>query len=147
MTNGTVPVGSAPDAAQRVKIPAVALMVVGGISVVGYLVFLVSSILDIVRTMEAGQQFSEKGLEPAGLDHPLSTDLAAGGVAIVVSLVAIVICGIVVLGALKMKRLESYRLARTAAIIGCIPGCSGCFPIGIWALVVLLKPEIKAAFK
>jgi hypothetical protein len=50
---------------------------------------------------------------------------------------------------MKMKKLERYGLAMTASILAMLP-CSLCcvlgLPIGIWALVVLMKPEVKSAF-
>ena len=62
-------------------------------------------------------------------------------------------CAIVVLlGAIRMKNLQSYGLAMTAAILSIIPCTSPCcfligMPIGIWALVVLNDPAVKAAFR
>jgi hypothetical protein len=51
----------------------------------------------------------------------------------------------------KMKRLESYGLAMTAAIIVMVPYVSPCcilgLPFGIWALVVLCDSSVKAAFR
>lgn len=65
-------------------------------------------------------------------------------------LVGVLLGVLIIVGAQKMKRLESYGLAMTSAIISVVP-CHGCclwgLPIGIWALVVLGKPEVKAAFK
>src|ERR1035437_2231164 len=56
----------------------------------------------------------------------------------------------VLLGGLSMKKMRRYGLAMTGAICAMLP-CSCCFlvglPIGIWALVVLLRPEVKAAFR
>jgi len=50
----------------------------------------------------------------------------------------------------KMRRLESYGLCMTASILAMIPCLSCCFlaglPVGIWALVVLSKPEVKDFF-
>jgi hypothetical protein len=57
--------------------------------------------------------------------------------------------GLVVYGAYKMRRLENHGLAVAAAVLAMIP-CSGCcvlgLPFGIWALVVLNDPSVKAAF-
>jgi hypothetical protein len=55
------------------------------------------------------------------------------------------------LGALRMKNLQSYGLAVTASILAMIPCTSGCcclvgLPIGIWALIVLMDKDVKAAF-
>lgn len=54
------------------------------------------------------------------------------------------------LGAVSMLRLKNYHSAYTAAILAIIPVCSPCFvlgiPFGIWALVVLNRPELKQRF-
>jgi hypothetical protein len=60
--------------------------------------------------------------------------------------------GIVMLfAAMKMKKLESYGLAMTGAIVGMIPYLSPCCPLGlpfgIWALVVLSNGSVRAAFR
>jgi hypothetical protein len=50
---------------------------------------------------------------------------------------------------LANEDLKSYGLAMTSSILAMIP-CHVCcmvgLPIGIWALIVLLKPEVKSAF-
>lgn len=52
-------------------------------------------------------------------------------------------------GAWKMRQGMSYRLAYVAALLGCIP-VSYCsilsVPFGIWALIVLHRSDVKAAF-
>jgi len=57
---------------------------------------------------------------------------------------------LVLYGASRMKKLRSYGWAMTATILALVPCTSPCclvgLPIGIWALVVLMKPEVKAAF-
>ena len=62
------------------------------------------------------------------------------------------ITGVVILfGALKMRKLENYVFAFTAMILAMLPCVSACcilgLPFGIWALVVLNKPEVKSQFK
>jgi hypothetical protein len=51
-------------------------------------------------------------------------------------------------GALQMMNARKYGFAIASAIITILSGCVVVigFPIGIWALIVLLKPEIKSAF-
>ena len=57
-----------------------------------------------------------------------------------------------IIGGIQMLRLRSYGLALFASILAAIPciSCSACCGlgegIGIWALVVLLNPEVRAAF-
>jgi hypothetical protein len=50
-----------------------------------------------------------------------------------------------------MRKLESFGLCMTASILAMIPCLSPCcilgLPFGIWALVVLNKPEVKSAFQ
>jgi hypothetical protein len=59
--------------------------------------------------------------------------------------------GIIILfGGVKMRRLESYGFCMTASIVAMVPCLSACcligLPIGIWAVIVLSKPEVKNAF-
>lgn len=66
----------------------------------------------------------------------------------VAGLAIAVIC---LFGSLRMMNLQSYGLAMTAAVLMLLPcgTCCCCVNIGagIWALVVLSKPEVKAAFR
>lgn len=55
-----------------------------------------------------------------------------------------------VLGFVSMIRLRSYRSAMAAAILSVIPCCSPCLflgiPFGIWAIILLVRPEVKESF-
>jgi hypothetical protein len=56
---------------------------------------------------------------------------------------------LILVGGLRMKQLKSYPLALTGSIFAMIPLNSCCcvaLPVGLWALIVLVKPEVKAAF-
>ncbi|MDP6557592.1 MAG: protein kinase [Pirellulaceae bacterium] len=56
---------------------------------------------------------------------------------------------LMVIGGLKMRKLEMYGLPMTASIVALLPGTVGCvvgLPIGIWSLIVLNRTEVKAAF-
>jgi hypothetical protein len=56
----------------------------------------------------------------------------------------------IVVGALKMKRLQSRRFALASSILAMIPRFSPAFllgvPMGIWSLIVLTDPDVEAAF-
>ena len=57
---------------------------------------------------------------------------------------------LIVLGALKMKKCQSYGLAMTASILCILCNCGCCclgLGAGIWSIVVLSKPEVKAVFR
>ena len=63
---------------------------------------------------------------------------------------SLVIGILMIIGALKMMRLESHRWAVTASILALLP----CSPVsllglvaGIWSLIVLNRPGVAAAFE
>ena len=56
----------------------------------------------------------------------------------------------VIIGGWQMRQARSYGLALIAAILALLPCTFGWIlglPIGIWALFVLMEPEVKAAFR
>jgi hypothetical protein len=69
----------------------------------------------------------------------------------VLSILAIpfVLCSLNIYAALKMIRLEAYGAAIAASIFAMLvaPGSLIGFPIGIWSLVVLARPEVREAFQ
>ncbi|HKI69403.1 MAG TPA: hypothetical protein VKA67_07440, partial [Verrucomicrobiae bacterium] len=71
---------------------------------------------------------------------------------IVGDLFTLVMAGLILMGALKMKSLRSYEFSITAAILCMVPCVTPCcgwifgLPFGIWALVVLRSPEVKSSF-
>ena len=69
---------------------------------------------------------------------------------IVSGIVGLLLAALVIAGAMKMKKLESYGMAMAAAIIAILP-CNCCcvlgLPFGIWALVVLNDAGVKTAFR
>jgi len=124
------------DPASAVKGPAIFLMVVGGL---GILVQGVSILFNLLG-MGMGAANGRGGM-PA---------MAQGGIGIAFAGIGIIVGVVILLGAFKMMKLQSYNFAMTAAIIAMIPCISPCcllgLPAGIWALVILMKPEVKAAF-
>jgi hypothetical protein len=82
--------------------------------------------------------------------HGAGGDAIGGAANIVGSIIGLACDVLIVIGALKMQKLQSYGLAMAAAVVALIPCISPCcvvgIPFGIWALIVLLKPEVKAAF-
>ena len=121
--------------AEQVKAPAIALMVVAGLSIAGGLI----SILVNVLGLAVGQA---QGSEKFG-------QMASGAAGISIAVLCIIFGVVILLGAIKMKNLESRGFAMTAAILAVIPCMTCCcigLPVGIWALVILNKPEVKSAF-
>ena len=55
----------------------------------------------------------------------------------------------VLFGATKLLRLQNHTITTVAAVAAMLPcQCCCCFglPFGIWALVVMNKPEVKSQF-
>jgi hypothetical protein len=130
------PPGSA--AAERVNGPATGLIVVAILNVILSIVSLVFKV--------AGASI----LANAGMPNQPWANMFSGTFSVVSNIVGILVSVLILFGAIKMKKLESYGLAMTASIVAMIPCFSPCcllgLPIGIWAVVVLSKPEIKNAF-
>jgi len=125
------------QARQHVRGPAIGLLVVGILNwlaiplvVLGFLLWSWESI-------------------PQSLGHPsVEPDLVPLGLVIVaVALVPMMLSTLIIVAALKMKRLQTYGLAITASILSIASpvGLIG-LPIGIWALVVLSQPDVRSAF-
>jgi hypothetical protein len=58
---------------------------------------------------------------------------------------------VMMVGAVHMLRLRSYGMAMTAAILAIVPLTAVCcciftLPAGVWALLLLLRPEVKSLF-
>lgn len=62
----------------------------------------------------------------------------------------LIISVLILMGAFKMLKLRSYEFAYAAAILSFLPCVSACCCLGlifgIWAIVVLMKPEVKSQF-
>ncbi len=126
------------NAAQKVNGPAIGLMITAGVGAAFQVIVLLLNILN------AGAGAATGGQE--GMITMLS-----GGVGIVFNIIGLIVAVVVFLGAMKMKALQSYNFAMAASILAMIPCVSPCclagLPIGIWAIVMLVKPEVKAAFR
>jgi len=119
----------------QVNGPAIGLIVV---AILGFLTQVISIVFKVFFSSLAARQ--SEGLPP----------IFAGGATLVFSIIGILMSALILLGGIKMKNLENHGLAMTASIVAMIPCISPCcligLPIGIWAVVVLSKPEVKNAF-
>ncbi len=143
------PIGGPPPpntalAAQKVKGPAIALMVVAAVAFVMQILGIVANLLGI-SFMGAGDMSQFEGMEGMEWLAPM----LSGTFAVISGIVVLAVVAVIFYGAMKMKDLQSYGLAMTAAILAIIPCFSFCctgIPFGIWALVVLLNKDVKPAF-
>lgn len=80
----------------------------------------------------------------------LKTVPADGGRSYFWPVFTLALSGLAIAGALKMRNLQSFGLAVAGTIASMIlfPGCC-CFgiPVGIWAIVVVMRPEVKSQFQ
>ncbi len=129
------------DARQWVAAPAIGLMVASGLNLLlaGGLVLA----LVMLTLLRAG---------PFPASPPSGGMVPAAGL-LSLPLVALVFVGLPALltfiGAWRMRRLKGYGLAVTAAILAIItpPGLLVGLAFGIWALMVLARPDVQAAFQ
>ncbi len=136
--------GAVTPPAEQVSGPAILLMVTAGLGAVAALFSLISSAAGGGR------------IPPELLSNPdlakyaplIEKSQAAGSFS---NFLVLVLSGVVFYGALKMKGLQNFGLSMAAAIIAMVPCVGPCccigIPAGIWALVVLNKPEVKSAFR
>jgi hypothetical protein len=121
-----------------VRGPATGLLVT---AIVGVVLMVVSILLNLLGV--------GMGLQQTTSDAWMN--VFSGTIGIIFNIIGIGIGAVIFIGAQKMKRLESYNWAMAASIIALIPCISPCcllgLPFGIWALVVLAKPEVKNAFQ
>jgi hypothetical protein len=117
------------DAKRRLARPATALIIMSSIHAVLLSIALVNMVL----------QFVFRGLAIEAL-LPLTATIFQFLLLIFISIAAA-----------KMGFLESYKLGQIGALFACIPFVTPFtflgIPFGIWAYVLLSKPEIKAAFE
>jgi hypothetical protein len=151
-----------------VSAPAIALLVTGILGIIimigyaGYFFVMVPSQRQVMQKAmkdEFDKQQAQGKLDPVQAQQAQQQadvvmgyiDMMTGTMGVVNVIVGLVCSILVILGAIRMKNLQSYGLAMTSAILALIPCTSPCcilgVPFGIWALVVLSKPEVKAAFR
>ena len=138
---GGAPMGG-PPAAQQVQGPAMGLLITGVIGVVLGALSLLMNLLGMGMS----------GLE--GLGGGGATDqymqYMSGGVGIVSGIIALGISGFIIWSSMQMKQLRNWNMSVAASIVAMIPCIGPCcligIPIGVWSLIVLMKPEVKSAF-
>ena len=129
----------------RVSAPATALIVTALLGIVVNL--LIAGLYAIIFVLLLTGSIPSIG----SFDQDPMQLLIAYGVVVAAAVFGLVMDVLVLAGAARMKRLESYRFALAASIIAAIPGISPCcllgVPFGIWAIVVLSDDSVKAAFQ
>ena len=135
------PRAASPAVEAKVKPAAITLLIAMSI-------FLVLVLLGLIINIVMGGALMA-GMADAGQEEQAMMMLQ--GIWGIATSVIATICGIVIIiGSVKMMRLQSYGFAMTACILAMLPITSPCcclgLPIGIWGIVVLCDPQVKAAF-
>jgi hypothetical protein len=135
--------GNRDAALQQVKGPAIALIVTAIVGLVLVALGLVINILTLCGLHIPMQQINDPQVQKF-------FNTLGGGLGIVQDIIGAVVGVIVLLGASKMQKLQNHQFALTASIVAMLPCISPCcifgLPAGIWALVVLNRPEVKSQF-
>ncbi|MGD0613895.1 MAG: DUF4339 domain-containing protein [Verrucomicrobiota bacterium] len=132
------------DAAlQAVKGPAIALKATAILGLLIVVVGLVFNVLTLAGIDIGIQQFGDPQLQRI-------FSRLGGAAGIIENIIGGAVGVVILMGARRMQALEKYQLAYTTSILAMLPCISPCclfgLPFGIWALVVLNRPEVKAQF-
>lgn len=132
---GGAPSGDQEKARAMVNLPAIALIVLG--------------ILGILTSFGWGcGGIAAPSVSKDGDVRDAATLLYSLGCC---SLLDLIPCGLAIFGGIKMRSLQNFTMARVGSIAAmltftccmCVPGIA----VGIWSLIVLNNPEVKAAFR
>ena len=135
--------GGRDAALQLVKGPVIGLKVT---AILGLILVAAGLVINLLTLN--GFHFGPQQMYDPQMQKLLST--LGGGLGIVQDIIGGTVGVIVLIGAAKMQKLQSYQFALTASIVAMVPCILPCcvfgLPFGIWALVVLNKPEVKSQF-
>lgn len=136
------PPPAGPNARDALNVPGILFIVIGGIGVLLALMGLLSSGANQAQLMQA---MSDPNFPPQAKDFILKFSSMGK----FLNLFALPVYGLVIFGGIQMRNLKMYPLAVATAFVAMIPcQCACCIgiPIGIWALTILFKPEMRAQF-
>jgi hypothetical protein len=123
-------------ALNKVRPVALTMLIVTGVMMALVLVGIILNFLGVGFAAANNQQAAQFMLQ--------------GTVGIISGFVGLAVGGVVIYGCMQMMKLESYGFAMAACIISMIPCISPCcvtgIPLGIWGIMVLGDPQVKAAF-
>lgn len=126
----------------RLKIPAIGLMVAGILNGATGLLILIGGLFRLMKAVPE-QAMPIDGAEKFGFIF--GTFLIYG-----IAAISLLATPVIIYGAIQMMKGKRAGLAKLASVLAIIPVTACCFvvgiPFGIWSLVVLSKPEVKAVF-
>jgi len=131
------------SAAERaVRGPAIGLIVTG---ILDGFVSVGAAAGEIVRFAFPGRHWGYYG------DFGRAEPIVGLGASLAVALALLFVAGLILFAGMQMSRLRSRELCPVASVLAMIPCTSPCCPVGIamglWALLVLNRPDVRAAFR
>jgi hypothetical protein len=145
-------IGSREKALEQVKAPAVALMVVSILNIILALWSLLQLIFSSPNLQQVNSELEQLNNPQIQQFVQKMLHLMYGPLGIANVFVELAISALILVGAKKMKSLQSYEFALAAAAMALVPCLTPCcgyllgIAFGIWSLVVLRKPEVKSHF-
>jgi hypothetical protein len=143
-------------AKELVKAPAIGLIIIGILSALGAVGYGINMASFDVQWEQAVKDQEQKNANMTPQQKQEMQDMMnnikePARVAVgVFALTALAVGAIALLGGVKMMGLRGRGLAYTGAVLSMIPCVSGCclagIPLGIWVIMTLNKPEVKAGF-
>jgi hypothetical protein len=130
------------QARSRLMVPGIAIAILSGILILVFILDLIMAATGNFGSMSKGSPLSGSGMDA----------LTGPAFLIGVCIFAMVCNGFVLFSMIQMLRLRTWGLALAGCIVTAIPlSSSACclltLPFAIWAIVVLVKPQVKAAFR
>jgi len=137
------PPTAGPPASQQVQGPAMGLMIT---AIIGILLNLLSLGMNVLGAGMSG--LGNMGGSSGAADRYMQ--YMSGGIGIVFAIIGLAVSGFILWASMQMKQLHKWTMAVAASIVAMIPCIGPCcivgLPIGIWSVIVLMKPEVKSSF-
>jgi hypothetical protein len=128
------------DPSRAVRMPAVGLIITSSFWLIMLVVLLVLNLFQLLSGAEMNVQQGGDFLGEAAMPMNL-----------VLIMLLSVVTSCVLYGSLNMMQRRNYGVAVTAAVLSVAPCFSPCLfvgiPFGLWALLLLLRPEVKYGFR
>jgi hypothetical protein len=132
------------DPTQLMRWPAVGLLFIGVADLLVSLTF-------VVGGEQMGEALTKYIEEQGGAVQDLDFSSFSNPANLFLTILGFAITLLVVFGGVAMLKQKAWALALVASILTMIPCFGPCcglgIPIGVWALIVLMKPEVRQAMK
>ena len=142
--------GGREAALDKVKVPAIGLVITGIINVLLSLYGLAVLPFGAGKIQQMDQQLSQLNMPQFQQLMDQIMHFAYGPFGIVNDIFQLIISILILVGALKLLKLQSYQFAYAAAILSLIPCIAPCCLLGlifgIWSIMVMGKPDVKSQF-